>query len=225
MNKFASLYSKAEARDKMLKFVQFASRLLRTFAQDQLLLQRLNGLHSSVKTTRKMFRMGKSVIEIHAIHKIFTSKPRYDLLVLLQVLVRVAYCLFWLFDNLAVLGACKVVKWDGKDMNRVAMIAWFGAVVLSIVMLLIALIRNYSEETICLSKPLSSPQTSQITAIYSSRKGLFLNLQKNICDLFPSASGSQLSQRFIGFSPPERLCGLGGSVSALITLYQQYTTL
>lgn len=222
MNKLASLYSKAEARDKMLKFAQFSARFIRTFTQNQLLLQRLNGLYSNVKTSRKIFRLGKSCCELHAIHRLLTTQAPQDWAVFLQVLVRVAFCLHWLFDNLSVLAACQVVQWEAKELNRVAMVAWFGAVVLSLLGVLVALARNYSEEALCLSQSFPSQDSPKIAKFRSVRPTLFLNLLKNICDFFPSASGSQLPQRYLGLSPGERLCGLGGSASALIALYQLY---
>lgn len=215
MDKLANLYGKAEARDKLLKFAQFSARFLRTFTRNRQFLRRLNGLYSHVKTARKVFRLGKSCCELHAIQKLLTTQKLQDTVVLLQVLVRAAFCAYWLFDNLAVLGACQVVQWEAKELNRVAMVAWFGAVVLNLLVLLVALSRNYSEAALSASHP-------RIAQLRSVRQRLFLNLLKTACDFFPSASGSQLPQRFFGVSPSERLCGLGGSAAAVIALYQLY---
>jgi peroxin-11B len=49
-----------------------------------------------------------------------------------------------------------------------------------------------------------------------------LNLLKILGDMIPAAQGSETFQTLMGWSANDKLCGLGGLVSAAITSYQLY---
>jgi len=51
---------------------------------------------------------------------------------------------------------------------------------------------------------------------------LGLNLIKVLGDIIPAGQGSEMFQTLFGFTVNDKLCGLGGFVSALITSYQLY---
>ena len=51
---------------------------------------------------------------------------------------------------------------------------------------------------------------------------LGLNLLKVLGDIVPAAQGSETFQTLFGWTANDKLCGLGGLVSALITSYQLY---
>ena len=54
------------------------------------------------------------------------------------------------------------------------------------------------------------------------RHALALNLLKTIGDIIPAGQGSQIFENILGFKANEKLCGLGGLLSALISCYQLY---
>ncbi len=51
---------------------------------------------------------------------------------------------------------------------------------------------------------------------------LGLNLLKVLGDIIPAGQGSETFQTLFGWTANDKLCGLGGLVSAVITSYQLY---
>ena len=54
------------------------------------------------------------------------------------------------------------------------------------------------------------------------RATLGLNLLKIFGDMIPAAQASETLQTLFGLSANDKICGMGGLVSALITSYQLY---
>lgn len=51
---------------------------------------------------------------------------------------------------------------------------------------------------------------------------LGLNLLKVLGDIIPAGQGSEVFPTVFGWTANDKLCGLGGFISALITSYQLY---
>jgi len=62
----------------------------------------------------------------------------------------------------------------------------------------------------------------EYTASEKKRVALGLNLVKILGDIIPAGQASETFKTLFGWTANDKLCGLGGLVSALITSYQLY---
>jgi len=97
------------------------------------LSQRFNGLFVGMRDARKLFRLFKSVNEYQKIMTLL-NKGSLDITELgLNVLTRLGFLLYWIFDNLAILSAIKFIKRDAKAYAKKGATFWLIALVLSLI--------------------------------------------------------------------------------------------
>jgi hypothetical protein len=140
----------------------------------------------------------------------------------LNVLSRAAFSVYWLLDNLSILGSIKLFQYDTKPITKNAMTAWLLAIVFSAAGTLKKLLESYNQEDSLRKRKPDLETREALKKLGSERKTNFLNLLKNIGDFFPAFNGSQLPLELLGRNIDERLCGLGGLVSGAIACYQAW---
>ena len=116
LNQTIQWIDKTEGRDKFCKAIQYLCRILKyqTMNSNKELSQRFNGLFVGMRDARKLFRLFKSVNEYQKIVGLL-NKGSLDMTELsLNVLTRMGFLLYWVFDNLAILAAIKFIKRDAK---------------------------------------------------------------------------------------------------------------
>ena len=62
----------------------------------------------------------------------------------------------------------------------------------------------------------------EYVAAEKKRLTLGLNLLKVLGDIIPAGQGSETFKTLFGWTANDKLCGLGGFISAVITSYQLY---
>lgn len=214
--------NKVEGRDKVMKFLQYSARFLRTAVKDKATLARLNGLFSAAGDARKMFRLAKSLNEYETITKLLNNPGLDTVATILQLLARSSFFIYWIFDNLTILSKIKVLKFEAKSWSRPGMTCWFIGILFSLLLLIRNLLGSFAQES-ALRSFAKTPETNEkIDKLLAARKILYLNILKNLGDLMPAATGSEIPQRLIGRGFPERWCGLGGMLSSAISVYQTW---
>ena len=67
-----------------------------------------------MRDARKLFRLFKSVNEAHKILEILNKGGSDEVGVVLDLLNRLAFLMYWIFDNIAILGTIKFLSIDPK---------------------------------------------------------------------------------------------------------------
>lgn len=222
MDKLVTFSNKTDGRDKICKVFQYGSRMLKALTTDPKLKERLNGLFSASRDARKMFRLWKFVHECQAIQKsvgdISLDMPE----MILQVLTRSAFFIYWIFDNLQCLSAIKFLKYDAVKLGKKSNTAWFVGVVLSLISLVRNLSMNFAKEAKIKhsSDPTLQTTKQSLDNLQKRRREILLNLVKNLGDLLPAASFAGVIEGIFKKPLPEAWIGFGGLVSGSIAVYQ-----
>lgn len=85
----------------------------------------------SVKDTRKVFRLFKSIVEYQKLLDVLLDDED-DLLKVFRVLAQVCFFFYWFFDNISIVYKIKLFKGDYRKHNLVASIFWLLSLVISI---------------------------------------------------------------------------------------------
>lgn len=224
MDKLVAFSNKTDGRDKFCKFLQYGSRMIKALSSDPKLQERLNGLFIASRDARKMFRLWKFVHEYQAIGKAL-SDISIDLPeMILQILARSTYFLYWIFDNLQCLAAIKFIKMDPVSLGKKSNLAWFIGVVFTLISLVRNLSMNFAKEARIKHTSDPSLQTTKqsLDVVKKNRSLIMQNLVKNFGDLIPSAAFAQVPNKLFNKAIPEAWIGFGGLVSSSIAVYQAW---
>ena len=224
MDQLVAFSNKTDGRDKFCKILQYGSRMLKALTADPKQQERLNGLFIASRDARKMFRLWKFVHEYQAIGKAI-SDVSIDLPeMILQILARSTYFIYWIFDNLQCLSAIKFLKMDAVALGKKSNMAWFVAVIFTLISLVRNLSMNYAKEARIKHTTDPSLQTTKQTLdnIRKNRKVIMQNLVKNLGDLIPAAAFAGVPLALFKKNIPEAWIGFGGLVAGSIAVYQAW---
>jgi Peroxisomal biogenesis factor 11 (PEX11) len=135
--------------------------------------------------------------------------------------------IYWINDNIQILSQLKLFKADSEFWGKMAMLAWWFGLVFD----LIRIIRTYKElgsqysyysDFVKKHPDKFDAHKEHISSLKKQQKTCLLDVVKTIGDLFTATKGSGLADRFGLKWIDDVWCGAGGSVSALIFLYQTY---
>lgn len=181
---------------------------------------RFAGLFEGMKTARKLFRLFKSLNEYHKVNELL-SKKELSQVDMLNIGGRIAFLLYWIFDNLSILSSVKFLNLDAKQMNKYGSFWWFVALCLGQAASFITLAELAKEEASIRKKEKSEETQKALKAINAKRFTEYLNIIKQAGDMITSSQAIELPSKF-GFNFNEGHIGLGGFVSAVLTMYQLY---
>jgi hypothetical protein len=224
VDKLVAFSNKTDARDKFCKILQYGSRMLKALISDPKLIERLNGLFMASRDARKIFRLGKFFHEYQTIMKTISDIGIDMTEMILQVLTRSSFFVYWIFDNLQCLSSMKFLKFDPVPLGKKSNTAWFVAVVLSLISVLRNLSLNYAKEAKIKHSADPSLQTTKqsLDTLGKKRKELLTNLVKNLGDLIPSAAFAEVPNKLFNKKIPEAWIGFGGLVAGSIAAYQNW---
>lgn len=181
-----------------------------------------------MRDARKMFRLFKSLNELQKILE-FVNKGSSDQVdLLLNLLNRAAFFLYWVFDNIAILSTIKFLSKDPKTYNKFGAFFWFWALVLAIIQTLRKLVDNHQRidyenaDLVKASNSESEKVQNKIKKLKLERTTHILNIVKNLGDLITASQGSEIFPKLTKRNFTEGWIGAGGFVSAVITSYQLY---
>lgn len=86
-----------------------------------------------MRDARKLFRLFKTVNEIKKILDFLHAKGPMTSDTILNILVRLAFAGYWLFDNLSILAKIKIIGLDAKKMGQVGASFWLTALFINLV--------------------------------------------------------------------------------------------
>lgn len=173
-----------------------------------------------MKTARKLFRLFKSINEYQKIMGIL-AKGDLSQKDMLNAGSRLAFLLYWFFDNLTVLSSVKFIGYDAKQMNKYGAFWWLVGLILGQAVSFITLSELAQKEAETRRKERSEETKKELASIQAKKITEYLNIIKQAGDMITSSSAIELPQK-VGFSFHDGHIGLGGFVSAVITMYQMY---
>lgn len=224
MDKLVAFSNKTDGRDKFCKILQYGSRMLKALSTDPQVIERLNGIFMASRDARKMFRLWKFVHECQTITKTLTDVGLDMPEMILQILTRSTYFFYWIFDNLQYLSQIKFLKLDPIPLGKKSNMAWFIAVIFTLISLIRNLSMNYTKETKIRHSADPNLQTTKqsLDILKKKRTEIIMNLVKNFGDFIPSAAFAEVPNRLFNKKIPEAWIGFGGLVAGLIASYQAW---
>ena len=174
---------------------------------------------------RKLFRLFKFFNE-YATIKAALGKDTNAVDKYLQVLTRLAFLLYWVFDNLGVLIKVKFIKsMDMVSVLHKANTFWLLGLVLTVVGGVRSLMKLavQGKELKLKKKDMGDAEYKlSVSTIKATRKTAILTLIKAFGDTTTASQGLGYPKRFLGVDFNDGVVGLGGFTSAAINCYQQY---
>ncbi|CAD8111729.1 unnamed protein product [Paramecium primaurelia] len=219
-------FNKTEGRDKICKVMQYGSRFLmwhlKTNSGNEQLSNQFKNLFQSTRDARKLFRLAKSLNELQTIidklgQNCKTSQEQVARA--LNILTRIWFLLYWVYDNLSVLSSIKFTTSDPKPLQKKAMTFWFIAIITNLVDTIRQLVVNF--QYIQQNKNNQSA-SQQIINKQNQNKTLYLNLIKIFGDLMPAGQGSEFFPKVFKINLNDGVIGLGGLISGAVAAYQAY---
>ena len=186
--------------------------------KDDDLKARFTGLFNNMKVARKLFRLFKSINEYKKFMDIL-AKGELSQADALNAASRICFLLYWFFDNLVVLASVKFIKYDAKQLNKYGAFWWFLGLILGQTVAFIKLSELKQQEAKLIKE--KSDEKKNLQLIQAKKFAEYLNIIKQAGDMVTSSSAIELPQKF-GFSFNDGQIGMGGFVSAVITMYQLY---
>lgn len=181
-----------------------------------------------MSVARKLFRLFKSFNEYVKI-KEFLKADSPQIEKVLNVLARLAFLFYWIFDNLAVLIKVKFIQnMDLKLTARRASKFWLLGIWLSIIEVLRQMaLTNKHEAALRLTKAkvgtdkgISQEKYDELVQKHQAKKRAnMLNLIKNLGDSITASQSLGYPKRFFNFDFSDAWVGCGGFTSAAITCH------
>ena len=185
-----------------------------------------------MSVARKLFRLFKSFNEYVKI-KDFLKADIPQVEKILNVLCRLAFLFYWIFDNLAVLIKVKFIQnMDLKATSRRAAKFWLLGIWLGIITVLRSMALTGKQEAalkltkakVGTEKGISQQKYDELVKKHEAKKKAnMLNLIKNLGDSITASQALGYPNRFFGFNFSDAWVGCGGFTSAAITCHQLYT--
>jgi Peroxisomal biogenesis factor 11 (PEX11) len=148
----------------------------------------------------------------------------------LQMIGKAALFLYWVFDNIVILSTVKIlIVKDQKFYSKLGMFFWWVQLVVTNANTIIKL-KQLSVEALEIKKSIKenpsmdNPARDKLKALPKKRKELILTLIKLHGDMLPASQGWGLPELLVGKPISEGACGVGGFISAAISVYSVYNS-
>jgi hypothetical protein len=228
MDKVIAFSNKTEARDKFTKAIQYISKLFAwaLAEKDKSLHKKFSDLSSMAKESRKIFRLFRSLQEV----KNITEKLR-DLLIkkhktpiLLEIMSRIGYLIYWVFDNFYLLASVKIIKSNSAThFSKVAHMGWLFGILWAILKNLYELIYLLSNKDISIGLMYEHSFNNKEYYHRIIREQEILRLLIEILgklgDIIPACSGSGLDKKYFRLEFSDGAIGIGGAISSCIAMW------
>lgn len=103
----------------------------------------MGALFEAMKDARKLFRLFKSFKEYAKLLEVLAKKDIRLEDLILNVVTRVGFLLYWLFDNLAILSKLKILNMDVKQLGKRGATFWFIALLSTLLLTLKNIFINF----------------------------------------------------------------------------------
>ena len=229
VNRTAGLFNSMDGRDKFCKSIQYLSRLIVYGTKDSNpeVAARFDKTFKAMADARKLFRLFKWVNEYQKIVDML-NKPELgwdEIDLIINILSRLGFVMFWAFDNLFILSKIAFIKGDTEKFKKGAMLGWWLGLTWNLLYSLKQL-KKLSKEFHGLK--ISANNSSNKEAFNARFKQVSENQNKHyrliikcLGDWIVSGTGCGLWQK-VGLNFNEGVLALGGSVSGVISTWESF---
>jgi hypothetical protein len=186
---------------------------------------------------RKLFRLFKWINEYQKTMDFLEKPPEgWDQIDIIgNILARISFAGFWAFDNLFILAKLKIIRRDSEGFKKPAQFFWWLGLLFNLVLAL-RKISQLRQEHASLKKTIkyfsinkkirNNPEKAEglkdrFSSVRTRTNACYRTILKSLGDLITSSAGWGISQKF-GVNFNDGHIGFGGSVSGLITCYEQW---
>eukprot|EP01066_Platyproteum_vivax_P002996 Platyproteum_vivax@DN13892_c0_g1_i1.p1 len=212
------LFDATDGRDKFSCAIQYAARLMAYYTKGHPdVAERLTRLQENMADARKLFRLFKSANEVHKVREVLKKHDSDTFLTMLLSFSRMAFCCYWVFDNLGILCKVKFLKGNASVYGKRAAQFW-------VVGLLSGLLLEFYKLKLVVEKerkalPTTSPP--RCAKFTPEMRTSVLGIVRTLGDLMPASNASGFGAHFgVVFSEP--LACMGGLTSSMLTLQSLY---
>ena len=158
--------------------------------------------------------MGKTINEIDFVYKKLSKELAFGMNIntTLEVLSKMNYGVYWLFDMIAILGKIKFINVDVKYHGKLAALGWFLGTVLILAKFLLDL-NNL------LKKKQEEDPNKKDPAMDAKIFKLYINVIGKIGDIFPSSNILEIPHKLFGKGFNDGVVGFGGFTSGFVAVY------
>lgn len=185
-----------------------------------------------MSNARKLFRILKSLMEYQKLMVVLGKADKMALhKLILAIIPRVAYFLYWIIDTLVVLTKIKFTsRWDIKDLMYKWATLWTIANVFTIIGAIVELVELGKEEAKMIasrkysktSDDAKDNSNGQVDQFKQKKFAQKLIVIKCSGDLITSTQNMGLPKDYLGWEFHDGMIGCGGFTSAAISCYNQY---
>lgn len=209
-----------KARDKLLRFVQYTSKLLifrlREADAKSEVAARLELLSKGIGLHRKAFKLGAFLDEYHKFTEALKS-GKQDLKRSLTLVLRACMFCFVILDNLIYFISLKVLKLDKDPLKLKAYrFRLVGALLNTAISVIDMQAQGRAVETLRAKDKEGSADLDKATAKQGQN---FVGLAKNACDVVTYLNSAEVLKAVLGAGLRDDTNGAIGAVSALAALY------
>ena len=150
-----------------------------------------------MRDARKMFRLGKSLHEIHALRDLV--KEKHDTKTILKIMTRAFNIFYWIYDNLTILSKTKVLPaLDTKQVAWYSNAFWLLGMIPTLILACINLTEAMKAEAKLLQeKP--EDATEQMKVIAKKKFDAILVIIKTLGDMVVAANAIDLIENTVGY--------------------------
>lgn len=222
MEKFLRFLEKTEGRDKALKVIQYFGRFQKAVVSNKYTIRFMN-LSYAARLSRQIFRLGKSFLEINNIRKSIKKDFLDSFTKILTILMSASMCTRWFFDNLSVLSAYKIIGLDHRELTKAATTAWAFALIFNLTNCSQEMMKSYAREAMLKETSIGKSTrwvVDNLDELSQTRSKMILEIAKTIGDLIIASNGALIPYKVLGKQFSEKWVGIGGVVSASISVYE-----
>lgn len=222
MERLLRFLEKAEGRDKVLKVIQYFGRFQKSVVSNKFTIRFMN-LSYAARLSRQIFRLGKSFLELHNIHNSVKKDFLDNLTKFLTILMSASMCVRWLFDNLSVLSAYKIIEFDHREFTKASTTAWVFALIFKLTNCSQEMMKSYAREAMLKETSIGKSTrwvVENLDELSQTRRKMILEIAKTIGDLIIASNGALIPYKVLGKQFSEKWVGIGGVVSACISIFQ-----
>lgn len=171
------------------------------------------------RDSRKIFRLFKSINELQQLQ----LKVTKDLVwqqnrtpVYLDILSRLGFFFYWIFDNIQILSSIKFIKADPNYHLKLASWGWFVGIIFGIARHL------YDLMELLKKKRSKFEDVEEQKKISFNINKLIIDIIGKLGDLVTASNGIGLPQKFFGKGFSDGTIGIAGFIAALVSLWNVY---
>jgi hypothetical protein len=220
MEKIIAFSNRTESRDKFTKALQYGSKLLSWvyIYKNRLYHKRFNDLYVLTRDSRKVFKLFRTLQEtkniLDKIKDLLWKKEKVP--IVLDILSRLGFMIYWIFDNLVILNRLKLIQSD--NINTLSYWSHFGWVVA----IFWSLLKNIYELISILKNSNYTKEDNLGNETKINRKeeiiNHLINILGNMGDMLPASSGIFLPEKLVGHPLSDGIAAFGGLISAIIQI-------